>query len=58
MQLHGAKVFAKMDGYKGFWQIPMDKMSIEKTAFITPFGLFEFNVLPMGLKNHQKHSRE
>ena len=50
MQLHGAKVFAKMDGYKGFWQIPMDKMSIEKTAFITPFGLFEFNVLPMGLK--------
>ena len=50
MQLHGAKVFAKMDGYKGFWQIPMDNQSIEKTAFITPFGLFEFNVLPMGLK--------
>ena len=28
----------------------MDDQSIEKTAFITLFGLFEFNVLPMGLK--------
>ena len=50
MQLHGAKKFTKMDGHKGFWQIPMGRWSIEKTAFITPFGLFEFTVLPMGLK--------
>ena len=49
-QSHDAKIFSKVDGYKGILQIPMAVDSIEKTAFITPFGLFEFTVLPMGLK--------
>ena len=36
--LFRATKFTKVDGYKGFWQISMDKQSVEKTAFITPFG--------------------
>ena len=32
-------------------QVPMEEKSREKTAFTTPFGLFEFNVMPFGLHN-------
>ena len=35
----------------GFYQIPIREENKSKTSFITPFGLFQFNVLPMGLKN-------
>ncbi len=29
----------------------MNKEDIEKIAFIIQFGLFQFNVMPFGLKN-------
>ena len=47
----GYKYFSKLDLKSGFYQIPIREADKEKTAFITPFGLFQFNVLPMGLKN-------
>ena len=42
---------SKLDLAKGFYQIEVEPESIAKTAFITPFGKFEFRRMPFGLKN-------
>jgi hypothetical protein len=47
----GYKYFSKLDLKSGFWQLPIDKKDRHKTAFTTPFGLYEWNVLPQGLRN-------
>ena len=35
----------------GFWQVQINKTDKYKTAFTTPFGHYEWNVMPFGLKN-------
>jgi hypothetical protein len=40
-----------MDLMMGYWQVPLKESDREKMAFSTLDGLFEFNVLPMGLSN-------
>lgn len=49
--LRGAKFFTSLDLKSGFWQIPVKPEDREKTAFMTPFGLFEWTVMPFGLCN-------
>ncbi|CAF2074120.1 unnamed protein product [Rotaria magnacalcarata] len=53
LQLLGAgyKLFSTLDMKSGFWQIPIAEADKHKTAFITPEGLYEWNVLAQGLKN-------
>ena len=46
-----ASVVSTLDLAKGYWQIPLTPESREKTAFTTPFGLFEFEVMPFSLHN-------
>ena len=46
-----ATVITILDLSKGYWQIPLESTSCEKTAFTTPFGLFGFEVMPFGLHN-------
>ena len=45
-----AKFISTIDLTKGYWQIPLDDEAIPKSAFITPQGLFEFTMMPFGMK--------
>lgn len=49
--LAGSHIFSALDLAAGYWQIPLENDSKEKTAFVTKDGLFHFNVLPFGLTN-------
>ncbi|CAF1556066.1 unnamed protein product, partial [Didymodactylos carnosus] len=47
----GYRYFSKLDLKSGFFQFTIDEKDRHKTAFTTSFGVFEFTVLPQGLKN-------
>ena len=46
---HGMLSF--LDAFSGYHQIPMHPPDAEKTSFITPHGLYYYNVMHFGLKN-------
>lgn len=46
-----AKWFCSLDMTSGFYQIPVEEESIQKTAFVTPDGHYEFLRMPFGLTN-------
>uniref|UniRef100_A0A0G4G9E1 Reverse transcriptase domain-containing protein n=1 Tax=Chromera velia CCMP2878 TaxID=1169474 RepID=A0A0G4G9E1_9ALVE len=50
-RLAGSSVFSALDYTSGYHQILLDPDDAEKTAFITPFGLFKFVRMPFGLVN-------
>ncbi|KAE8981063.1 hypothetical protein PR002_g23935 [Phytophthora rubi] len=43
--------YCSLDMASGFWVVSMTDRARAISAFITPFGLFEWNRMPFGLKN-------
>ncbi|KAK3892473.1 hypothetical protein Pcinc_003705 [Petrolisthes cinctipes] len=49
-QLGESKIFSCLDMYQGYHQVPLAEESMEKTAFTSPEGHWEFTALPFGIK--------
>ena len=46
-----AKYVTKFDLLKGYWQVPLTERAKKISAFATPDGLFQYKVMPFGMKN-------
>ena len=50
-RLSRSQYFSKLDFTSGYFQMALDEDAIEKSAFVTPDGHFEWTVMGMGLCN-------
>ena len=46
-----AKYVTKLDLLKGYYQVELTERAKTISAFITPFGLFQYEVMPFGMTN-------
>ncbi|GKE32270.1 reverse transcriptase domain-containing protein [Tanacetum coccineum] len=50
-RLVGNKFYCFLDGFLGYFQIPIDPQDQEKTTFTCPYGAFTYRRMPFGLCN-------
>nr|GEW33207.1 DNA-directed DNA polymerase [Tanacetum cinerariifolium] len=50
-RLVGNEFYCFLDGFSGYFQIPIDPQDQEKTTFTCPYGTFAYRRMPFGLCN-------
>ncbi|GKA49172.1 reverse transcriptase domain-containing protein [Tanacetum coccineum] len=50
-RLAGNEYYCFLDGFSGYFQIPIDPQDQEKTTFTCPYGTFAYRRVPFGLCN-------
>ncbi|GJS24373.1 reverse transcriptase domain-containing protein [Tanacetum coccineum] len=50
-RLAGNEFYCFLDGFSGYFQIPIDPQDQEKTTFTCPYGTFAYRQMPFGLCN-------
>nr|GFA68033.1 hypothetical protein [Tanacetum cinerariifolium] len=50
-RLAGNEFYCFLDGFSGYFQIPIDPRDQEKTTFTCPYGTFAYQRMPFGLCN-------
>nr|GFA13389.1 DNA-directed DNA polymerase [Tanacetum cinerariifolium] len=50
-RLAGNEYYCFLDGFSGYFQIPIDPKDQEKTTFTCPYGTFAYKRMPFGLCN-------
>ena len=54
-KLSGVKIFSALDLTSGYYHIKLGKASHAKTTLVTPFGKWEFNMVPFGFTQAQAY---
>nr|GEZ84857.1 reverse transcriptase domain-containing protein [Tanacetum cinerariifolium] len=50
-RLAGSEYYCFLDGFFGYFQIPIDPQDQDKTTFTCPYGIFAYRRMPFGLCN-------
>ncbi|GJU81929.1 reverse transcriptase domain-containing protein [Tanacetum coccineum] len=57
-RLAGNEYYCFLDGFSGYFQIPIDPKDQEKTTFTCPYGTFAYRRMPFGLCNAPARSKD
>jgi hypothetical protein len=50
-KIGSTKFVSKFDLFKGYWQVLLTERAKKISAYVTPDGLFQYKVMPFGMKN-------